>query len=751
MDSKAESKADSDSKAESNKAESKAESRKSSRTTESKTESRTESGTTSTKSTGGDDSDDNTLHVVHDPSRQKSTIANSMDFKISDAWKRSPRGIEGRKRGYSGNDSHRMKLTDGSSSRESRTSSESWKRSRESRKRGYSGNDSSRMKLTDGSSSRESRTSSESLKHSRGDSRRRTDSGNGSNRLKLTDGSSSRESRTSSDSWKRSRGGTESRKRADSGLHKLVRRVSQGLSSPTSQTFSSSLSTSSSSHNDSRWSTPYYSSDEEGMGTHGIDIIYKTDGVDTDTESTERTPRSGKRTEGSSPRKDFFSKKESPISFRSRRERSPKEKTKDNILDSLVTIEIPDDNEEFSEASEVSYRRQSMELESGERGRKKGQMEIEKERANSKAKLISGKKKQDFAYNSGVKLLYSHDGSKKVSFTEFDIHEFIVLGEGFAYRANKGHKSCIIKIMDCEHTKQYSFWQHHLLMKTLYLWKENNKIYHVLEGIDGLVFSNIWRQKIRSAAGGDNPLQNMAYEIALISITSHLRFHVAELITIFDIIQKDCVYRSFKANDILLTRKGHICLSASWTPSTDLLFTSAQHSYLPPEIHASLEERAHLLKLSQQGDAEAEKKLQKLAENDHNAVWWSLGVFMVCLLTGKHPFETKKGVNFDQELNLNNPIFTSQCRDFLHKLLNKDPAKRLCGPQAVMQKHPFFMGFSWDVIKKDKGPIRPTKQDISIYNISKQQKYQRSIKCRTDTVIDNMSVSISNSHSIGFL
>lgn len=151
----------------------------------------------------------------------------------------------------------------------------------------------------------------------------------------------------------------------------------------------------------------------------------------------------------------------------------------------------------------------------------------------------------------------------------------------------------------------------------------------------------------------------MTRAVSFVTVLNNLRFYVAELVTIFGIVQNNYVYRypfararteslrEFKAKDIYLTRQGHICLAAHWQPTPDLLYTNTSCSFLrtkdlswlltrlAPEIYTSLGKRAKLLKAAKKGDTKAEKLLFLLAKNDYKAIWWSLGIYLVIMLTTK--------------------------------------------------------------------------------------------------------------------
>lgn len=98
--------------------------------------------------------------------------------------------------------------------------------------------------------------------------------------------------------------------------------------------------------------------------------------------------------------------------------------------------------------------------------------------------------------------------------------------------------------------------------------------------------------------------------------------------------------------------------------------------------------------------------------------WWSLGVLAYELLTGASPFtvEGEKNIPADiskRILKSQPPMprfFTKHTKDFILKLLTKQPSKRL-GAQGAQEvkAHPFFEQIKWDdlVKKKCTPPFKP--------------------------------------------
>lgn len=123
--------------------------------------------------------------------------------------------------------------------------------------------------------------------------------------------------------------------------------------------------------------------------------------------------------------------------------------------------------------------------------------------------------------------------------------------------------------------------------------------------------------------------------------------------------------------------------------------------------------------------------------------WWTLGIFLYELLYGKTPF--KGTVNEDTLSNVaseclkfpENPIVSSNARDLIRRLLQKEPENRLGSEKgaAEIKQHPFFEGLNWALIRCATPPELPRYCDVGnlILDIASQDKEngKNPKECRT--------------------
>lgn len=121
--------------------------------------------------------------------------------------------------------------------------------------------------------------------------------------------------------------------------------------------------------------------------------------------------------------------------------------------------------------------------------------------------------------------------------------------------------------------------------------------------------------------------------------------------------------------------------------------------------------------------------------------WWTLGIFLYELLYGKTPFkgsgnEDTLGNVVSQCLKFpESPMVSSNARDLIRRLLQKEPENRLGSEKgaAEIKQHPFFEGLNWALIRCATPPELPKYFGNLIPDVGSQDKENgKNLKeCRT--------------------
>lgn len=161
------------------------------------------------------------------------------------------------------------------------------------------------------------------------------------------------------------------------------------------------------------------------------------------------------------------------------------------------------------------------------------------------------------------------------------------------------------------------------------------------------------------------------------------RFYLAEVVMAVDYLHREMnlIYRDLKPENILIHANGHIKITDfGLSKQTDgITYTLAgTPEYLAPEI---LEDRGHTKAID----------------------WWSVGILLYEMLSGKPPFTNKERnmIDIKKMILENKPKFPSYFSknsiDIIKKFLNNDPSKRL-GVRSFndVKSHPFFEGIDWN-------------------------------------------------------
>ncbi|XP_038115259.1 ribosomal protein S6 kinase alpha-5 [Culex quinquefasciatus] len=186
-----------------------------------------------------------------------------------------------------------------------------------------------------------------------------------------------------------------------------------------------------------------------------------------------------------------------------------------------------------------------------------------------------------------------------------------------------------------------------------------------------------------------------------------VRIYIAEIIVALEQLHKlGIIYRDIKLENILIDANGHIVLT-DFGLSRELVFENERaHSfcgtieYMAPEI----------VKSNQNG-------------HDASVDWWSVGVLTFELLTGSSPFSSEEPATqteISKKITNTEAVIpehlSREAKDFIRKLLVKDPRRRLGGGTAdasELKSHSFFKSINWRQLaeKKIAAPFKPVIED----------------------------------------
>ncbi|KXJ78636.1 hypothetical protein RP20_CCG003981, partial [Aedes albopictus] len=186
-----------------------------------------------------------------------------------------------------------------------------------------------------------------------------------------------------------------------------------------------------------------------------------------------------------------------------------------------------------------------------------------------------------------------------------------------------------------------------------------------------------------------------------------VRIYIAEIIVALEQLHKlGIIYRDIKLENILIDSEGHIVLT-DFGLSRELVYENERaHSfcgtieYMAPEI----------VKSNQNG-------------HDASVDWWSVGVLTFELLTGSSPFSSEEPATqteISKKITNTEAVIpdhlSREAKDFIRKLLVKDPRRRLGGGSAdasELKSHDFFRSINWRQLaeKKISAPFRPVIED----------------------------------------
>jgi len=269
-------------------------------------------------------------------------------------------------------------------------------------------------------------------------------------------------------------------------------------------------------------------------------------------------------------------------------------------------------------------------------------------------------------------------GNRKITLTDFDLLKCIGRGgfgrvllvrkqdtqQIFAMKILK--KQYIIASNQVDHTTAERNVlvkvEHPFLPKLYYAFQDSTKLYFVMDFINGgELFHHLHKEKRFSE--------------------ERTRFYSAQIILAISYLHSlGIIYRDLKPENILLNKEGFLVITDFGLAKEGLYGKNARTAtragtpdYLAPEVI--------------KGD-----RYTKAVD------WWSVGILIFEMLTGTPPF-TCASIQELFEKIVNSPVnfpkyVSADARDFISKLLTKDPTKRFFDPVKIAA-HPWFKGTDW--------------------------------------------------------
>lgn len=228
--------------------------------------------------------------------------------------------------------------------------------------------------------------------------------------------------------------------------------------------------------------------------------------------------------------------------------------------------------------------------------------------------------------------------------------------------------------------------RHPFVVKLFYAFQDHRKLYLILE-----------------YAQGGELFHHLAMERTFSEETS--AFYMAELVLALDHLHRHLrvIYRDLKPENCLLDSEGHLLLTDFGLSKVGVEDENSDGESRCNSVLGTIDYMAPEVVLGREYTAAVD--------------WWSLGALGFDLLTGAPPFSSSNHTKTQQKIvhgKLNMPYYLSpDAKDFLTRLLRKEPKKRLGGNMpkdlAIIQGHRFFRRIDWKLLEKRElqPPIQP--------------------------------------------
>ncbi|CAK69956.1 unnamed protein product (macronuclear) [Paramecium tetraurelia] len=265
-------------------------------------------------------------------------------------------------------------------------------------------------------------------------------------------------------------------------------------------------------------------------------------------------------------------------------------------------------------------------------------------------------------------------------------------GKVFRVKMKNSSQEYAMKVIKKSEIIQFGLVEHTMLEKSVlirsknpfvvklkYSFQTDQKLYLVMELVTGGQLSKILSKY---------------YQNRLTQVQA--QFCAAEVVLGLEYIHETLkvVYRDLKPDNILITQDGHLKLTdfglSKQYDKQDMKFFTfvGTPEYIAPEI---------------------------LLKSGHNTSvdWWSLGILLYEMLVGYTPFrDTSNNLRMIENKIIQSEIvfpdfLSTEAKDIISQLLNKDYRNRLGNSVDQIKKHLFFSQINWDDIYhlRTKSPI----------------------------------------------
>lgn len=295
-----------------------------------------------------------------------------------------------------------------------------------------------------------------------------------------------------------------------------------------------------------------------------------------------------------------------------------------------------------------------------------------------------GPEPQGSIYDDSDKHMIFSKDKKRVTVDDFEIRTLIGTGNfakvfqvekkdtGKIYAMKILKKSKLLEADQLEHTKTeravLQYMSHPFLVNLIYAFQTSDKLYMVMEFVNGgELFFHLKKEKKFQP--------------------ERVRFYAAELLlAIVHLHTHNIAYRDLKPENILVRSNGHLCLTDFGLSKILSDHFGRTHTfcgtpeYLAPEV------------ILQKGHGKP-------------VDWWSYGILIYEMLVGIPAFYSENVQEMYENILHSELVFPSKVdnvtRDFLSKLLERDPTRRLGtkSPDEI-KNHPYFDSIDWDKIYK---------------------------------------------------